>query len=190
MQNPEIEYFSVSEIFCKEWIRGSGLADVWAGNFVGDTLSFSIAWHPNNQMIMYNLELSFYSPELVPFMAEDMVTSRLVSVAEDTLDKWWVDIVELRNALNPKMWDPIPGLRIEDGYYALLAVLYETRKPYSSEFIIECLATDVNASVAATKQRIRRARELGFLTSPGKGLVGQGKVTQKALNLVRREKLL
>jgi hypothetical protein len=190
MQNPEIELFSISEIFCKEWIRGGGDAGVWAGNYVGDTLSFSLAWHPNNEVIMYNLQVDFYSQELSPFMAEDIVNLQLYSVAEATLDKWWVDILELREALNPKIWNPIPGLRIEDGYYALLAILYETRKPFSSEFIIECMATDVNSSVAATKQRVRRARELGFLTSPGKGLVGQGKVTQKALNLVRKEQLL
>ena len=52
------------------------------------------------------------------------------------------------------------------------------------------MALDIGASVAATKQRVRKAREKEFLTSPGKGLVGKGKVTQKALNLVRKEKLL
>lgn len=190
MRNPEIEYFSISEIFCRDWQQGTGIADVWAGNYVGDTLSFSLAWHPDNQMIMYNLELNFFSPELSPFTAEEIVTGRLIQIAEASLDDWWVKITELREALNPKVWDPIPGSRIEDGYYALLAILYDTRKPFSSNYIIECMSTDVKASVAATKQRVRRARELGFLTSPGRGLVGQGKVTQRAINLVRREGLL
>lgn len=190
MRNPEIEYFSITEIFCKDWQRGTGVAGVWAGNYVGDSLSFSIAWHPDNQMIMYNLELDFFSPELSPFMAEEIVNGQLIQQAEASLDDWWVKITELREALNPKVWNPAPGSRIEDGYYALLAILYEIRKPFSSNYIIECMSTDVEASVAATKQRVRRARELGYLTSPGKGLVGQGKVTQKATNLVRRERLL
>lgn len=190
MLNPEIQYFDVSEIFCEEWGRGVGIADVWASNYVGDSLSFSIAWHPDDYIFFYDLKLDFYSLELLPFMAEDAVTSGLLATAEEKLDRWWKEVVELREALNPKIWDPIPGSPIEDGYYALLAILYETRKIYSSDYIVECMALDIGASVAATKQRVRKAREKEFLTSPGKGLVGKGKVTQKALNLVRKEKLL
>jgi len=40
---------------------------------------------------------------------------------------------------------------------------------------------------STVKERLRKSREKGFLTNPGKGLNGQGKVTKKATQLIAKE---
>lgn len=182
--------FEISEIFCRDWQRGMGSADVWASNFVGDSLSFSIAWHPNNSIITYDLEVSFFSPELSPFMADDIMRNSLLSTAEYKLDKWWDEITQIKEALNPNMWGISAGVSVDEAYYALLALLYDTRSRYSSRYIAECMALDLNASIGAVRERIRKSRDKEFLTSPGKGIVGGGKITTRATNLIKRGKLL
>jgi hypothetical protein len=41
--------------------------------------------------------------------------------------------------------------------------------------------------LSTTKERIRKAREKGFLTSPGKGLNGQGEITKNAIKLLKEK---
>jgi len=190
LKNPEIEIFDISQISCASWEPGIGIADVYSGNYVGDTIEFSVALHPNKTLIVYNINVSFYSPELLSYEANDIINSQLLAVAEKNLNTWWKDVTEMQDALNPKMWDLVAGSAIMDGYYALLSLLYEVRSKYSGGFIVECIASDTGATLAAAKQRIRKAREKGFLTSPGKGQVGQGRITSKAMTLIRKEKLM
>ena len=190
MKNPEIEIFDINQISCGNWEIGKGTADVFAGNYVGDTIEFTVALHPKRYLVAYNIEVNFYTPELSSYMADDIIKSQLLIVIEKNLGAWWKEVTEMRYALNPKMWDLVAGSAILDGYYALIALLYEVRSKYSGGFIVECIAADTGATVAATRQRIRKAREKGFLTSPGKGQVGQGRITSKAMTLIRKEKLM
>lgn len=189
-KSPEIELFTISEIFCKEWEIGSGTADVWAANYVGDDLAFSVSWHPNDYLVAYNFEVNFYSPELMPYEADDIISNQLLDEAEKTLGDWWKEVSKLRKQIISPKWHILAGFKVDDSYYALLAYLYEIRKPYSSRHITECLATDMSCSLGAAKERIRKARDKGFLTSPGKGLVGQGAVTTKAIKLLEKEGLI
>jgi len=188
--NPEVEIFSISEIFCKEWEIGSGMADVWASNYVGDDLAFSVSWHPDDFLVYYNLEVNFYLPELTPYEADDIIANQLLGEAEKTLGEWWKEITKIRKQITSPKWHLLAGFTVDESYYALLAFLYEVRKPYSSKHITECLATDMRCSLGAAKERIRKARDKGFLTSPGKGLVGQGAVTTKAIKLLEKEGLI
>jgi hypothetical protein len=55
--------------------------------------------------------------------------------------------------------------------------------------VTKLLSADMSVPESTTKERIRKAREKGFLTSPGKGLNGQGEVTQSAKRLLRKEGL-
>jgi hypothetical protein len=190
LKNPEIEIFRITSISCSKWNIGNGSADVFAGNYVGDTLEFTVDLHPKNYLVFYNLQVDFYTPELMPYMADDIINEQLLKRVEQELDSWWKDVVELQDALNPKIWDLVAGSAIPDGYYALTALLYEIRSKYSAGFIVESMANDTSATVAATKQRIRKAREKGFLTSPGKGQVGKGRITKKAMTYIRKEKLM
>jgi hypothetical protein len=190
MQNPEIEYFSITEIFCKEWRFGSGMADVWASNYVGDNLAFSVAWHPDDFLVEYNVEVNFYSPELMPYEADDIIANQLIGGVENTLGNWWKEVSKLRKQITSPKWNLLPGFTVNESYYALLAYLYEVRKPYSSRHITECLASDMSCSLGAAKERIRKVRDKGFLTSPGKGLVGQGEITTKAIKVLRKEGLI
>jgi len=61
------------------------------------------------------------------------------------------EIIELREQINPQNWQMAAGVTVNDSYYALLAYLYEVRKPYSSRNITECLSNDMQCSIAAAK---------------------------------------
>jgi hypothetical protein len=138
----------------------------------------------------YNLEINFKTSKLLPYMADDIVKHQLLDEVEKTLGIWWKEIKKYRTKIASDKWSMSAGVTVNETYYALLAYLYSIRKPFSSRYITECLATDMNCSVGAAKERIRKARDKGFLTSPGKGLVGQGDVTAKAIKLLEKEGLI
>jgi hypothetical protein len=190
LKKPETKMFSITEIFCKNWDVGSGLADIWASNYVGDELAFSVSRHPNDFLVDFNLEIKFYSNDLMPYEADDIVERQLKNEVEITLTNWWKEITTLRKQMASPKWKMLPGYVVSETYYGLLAYLYETRKPFSYRYITECLASDMNCSLGAAKERIRKARVKGFLTSPGKGLVGQGEITTKAIKLLEKEGLI
>lgn len=190
MKNPEIEIFDITEISCSNWEAGQGTADVTAGNYAGDSLEFTVALHPKGFLVAYNLVVDFYTTELSPYVADDILEHQLKDEVESILDKWWKEIDGLRKQMASPKWKMLPGYVVSETYYALLAFLYEKRKIYSSRNITECLATDMNCTLGAAKERIRKAREKGFLTSPGKGLVGQGEITAKARKLLEKEGLI
>jgi hypothetical protein len=53
--------------------------------------------------------------------------------------------------------------------------------------VTQLLSDDMSVPLSTTKERIRKAREKGFLTSPGKGLNGQGEITKNAIKLLKEK---
>jgi hypothetical protein len=98
-------------------------------------------------------------------------------------------IPKLRTLLTLSKWQKGSGAS-NDSLYAGLAYLYAQRAEMFSLNVAKLLSEDMSVPLSTTKERIRKAREKGFLSKPGKGLNGQGKVTDKAIQLLEKEGII
>jgi hypothetical protein len=75
--------------------------------------------------------------------------------------------------------------------YAKLAALYvETvydRGNYKTNLI---LAAYYEVPCSVIKERIKKCREMGLLTYPGKGVIGRSSMTYKAVEMLREARLV
>ena len=55
--------------------------------------------------------------------------------------------------------------------------------------VTQLIAQDMQIPLSTAKERLRKAKEKEFLTNPGRGLNGQGEITEKAKKLLRKEGL-
>ena len=62
--------------------------------------------------------------------------------------------------------------------------------PAITSNFLQKMCDDMGVPLSTAKERVRKAREKGFLTTPGKGLNGQGEVTEKAIKLIKKVGLL
>lgn len=187
MKRVDVDTWTVDRIICTSWDNSGGNAQVVASNYAGDALDFEVAKHPDGYAVAYSIDPFFQSPELSVFDCEKIINENLIDDVYERLEIWNTSVSEICNAFK-KVGIPNPGLPIDDSYYARLAKLYQLRTEMGERAITERLATDMGVPVSTAKERIRRARSLGFLTAPGKGGAGQGRVTKKSERIMKGNK--
>lgn len=166
------------------------MADVWASNWANDLISFSMSLHPDGFSVTYNFEVDFYSEDLHPYEAQEIVESHILGRAEQALESWWKDLLEVRDFTKLKQSQITRGLAAEDSFYASIAYLYKLRAQMQPLMVTQLLSQDMSVPATTVKERIRKAREKEMLTSPGKGMNGQSEMTNKAIKLLRMEGLI
>jgi len=104
--------------------------------------------------------------------------------------EWWTRVELAKSWVVPTKWQLRRGLPADDILYASLSYLYSQRAEMFPLGVTQLLSEDMCVPLSTTKERIRKAREKGFLTSPGKGLNGQGEITKKAMKLLTEERYM
>jgi hypothetical protein len=186
LADSRIHSWSVDKILCSEWGNPGNVADVWASNWNHDQISFSVSLHPEDFSVFYNIELDFSSAELHPYEAEDIVERQLLGEAEKSLETWWKRLEESRDFIKSKQSQIARGLPAEDSLYAVMAHLYVLRAQMQPLQVNQLLSQDLSVPTTTIKERIRKTRDKEFLTSPGKGMNGQGELTSKAIKLLKK----
>jgi hypothetical protein len=182
-----VSNWSITKIFCTKWGDSSSTAVIWANNWANDELNFEIAIHPDDYLVFYSVDVDFHSGELSTFQANQIIETQLLAEAESLLDEWWLEVESACRYMSQKDWEKPRGYAVSDLQYARLAQLYSLRARYAPLNITKLLSEDMSVPMTTTKERIRKAREKGFLTSPGRGLNGQGEITRKAIQLLKKE---
>lgn len=176
--------WGVTKIQCKEWLQSGSLASVWASNWSDDSIAFDMSWHPDGFSVIYNIEIDFFSDDIYPYQGEEIINEYILDDVEKTLSKWWAKVELSKTWVAPAKWQLRRGLPTDEVLYASLAYLYSQRAEMFPLGVTQLLSDDMSVPLSTAKERIRKAREKGFLTSPGKGLNGQGEVTKKAIKLL------
>jgi hypothetical protein len=135
-------------------------------------------------------ELNFHSTEWMQSVGRDGLPIGIKAEAEQQLTTWKRDLDIVKEWISPEHWRVGNGLAVPDIQYAALAFAYQHRATMNPGLVAELLAQDMKVPLTTTKERIRKTRAKGFLSSPGKGLVGQGKIEMKATQLLRKEGLI
>lgn len=182
--------WEISKIVSSSWHKSGNVALVWASNWANDELYFEMSIHPDGYSVTYNLEFNFYSVDLAPYMGVDIVDKEILPLAEEILEEWWDRVIQISALVRPKQWKTQRGLPADEALYAAVALLYSERKRMNPLKVTSLLADDMGVPLSTAKERVRKAREKGFLTTPGKGLNGQGEVTEKAIKLIKKVGLL
>jgi hypothetical protein len=187
---PNKQIWSVDRIEAKEWRTPNGEAIVWASNWIQDEMNFCVMWHPDSFAIHYDVTRRFISSDLAPYQADLIIEEQLLDEVVRKLDSWWAQVQSLSAGLTSKEWKITRGLAAPEILYAKIALLYSLRAEFYPLMVVKLLAGDMSVPETTVKERLRKAKEKGFLTNPGKGLNGQGELTQKAIQLLKKEKML
>jgi len=190
MSKPEEQIWTVDRILCSHWGDEGDVADVWCSNFAFDSVVFSMSIAPDVGPIVYDINSDFNSEDWIHSIGESGLPDGVYEEALEKLEDWATRLDKVVQWLCPPRWMASPGLAIDDVQYAALAYAYELRAEMNPTRITELLASDMATSVSTSKERLRKAREKEFLTSPGKGLGGKGTIEKKALAILKKEKLI
>jgi len=182
--------WSCDKILCSNWNIPGAWATVWASNYSGDSVTFELSVHPEYGVIVLKQDIDYQSEDWQSFVDEDGLPEGIRDEAERTLAMWAQQLEIVKDWINPEHWTVKPGLAIPDIQYAALSYAYTHRAIMNPGYVTELLAEDMRVPVSTVKERLRKARAKGFLSSPGKGLVGQGKLESKAVQLLRKEGLI
>ena len=184
------DVWGVTKIQCKEWLQNGSTASIWAINWSNDELAFDMSWHPDGFSVIYNIEIDFFSDDIFPYQGEEIINQYILDGVEKTLLEWWTRVELAKSWVVPTKWQLRRGLPADDILYASLSYLYSQRAEMFPLGVTQLLSEDMCVPLSTTKERIRKAREKGFLTSPGKGLNGQGEITKKAMKLLTEERYM
>ena len=190
MTNSGTQSWSIEKIQCSEWGDQGNIADVWASNWAHDQIAFSMSLHPDGFSVFYNIEVDFSSEDLHPYEVEQIIENDILIQAEECLESWWKALTNTRDFTKSKQGRIPRGLPAEESFYAAIAYLYVLRAQMQPLLVTQLLSQDLSVPTSTIKERIRKAREIEFLTSPGKGMNGQGEITNKSIKLLKKEKLL
>ena len=149
-----------------------------------------MSWHPDGFSVIYNIEIEFFSDDIYPYQGEEIIKEYILDDVEKTLSNWWAKVELAKTWVAPSKWQLRRGLPTDDILYASLAYLYSQRAEMFPLGVTQLLSDDMSVPLSTTKERIRKAREKEFLTSPGKGFNGQGEVTKKAEKLLREARYM
>jgi hypothetical protein len=179
--------WSIDKVVCEGWGETGCIAYAEASNWTNDSLTFEVSLHPDGYPVFYNVEVNFYSDELFSYEADGIIREHLLDELNAKLESWWQEVIECTKNLGPKSWVVPRGLPVADLQYARLASLYQIRASLAPLRVTQLIAQDMQVPLSTAKERLRKAKERGFLSSPGKGLNGQGKVTKSAIQLIAKE---
>ena len=190
MSKPEEQIWTVDRILCSHWGDEGDVADIWCSNFAFDSVVFSMSIAPDVGPIVYDINSDFNSEDWIHSIGELGLPDGVYEEALEKLEDWATRLDKVVQWILPPRWKASPGLAIPDVQYAALAYAYDLRAEMNPTRITELLASDMTTSVSTAKERLRKTREKGFLSSPGKGLGGQGALEKKALEILKRERLI
>lgn len=173
--------FGIDLIECFDWSLGFGVATIHASNLVGDSIQFTLYRHPQGFAVSNIEEVDLASSDIPPYKVQEIVNEKIAPLAQIELDEWWNEILRLRNLFSYKTFQISAGITPDDSFHALVAYLYGVRQVFSNRKVVESMAEDMNIKPDASRERIRRARNKGFLTSPGRGKVGKGRITKTGI---------
>lgn len=187
MANSNVGFWTIDKIQATEWLGIGSVASAWASNFAGDDVAFDMSWHPDGFSVVYNIEVNFFSEQLMTYQAEEIINESILGEADKRLTDWWKRVIQIRKWIQPSDWNVGRGMPAADLHYAALAYLYALRAQMFPLKVTQLLSEDMSVPLSTTKERLRKARDKEFLTSPGRGLNGQGELTKKAIKLLNRE---
>lgn len=183
------QMWSIDKVVCEGWGEAGSYAYVEASNWNHDTLSFEISLHPDGYPVFYNVDVDFNSGQLTAYQADEIIRDLILDELCAKLESWWEGVIESAKNLEPKFWEVTRGLPVADIQYARLANLYQIRASMAPLRVTQLIAQDMKVPLSTAKERLRKAKEKEFLTNPGRGLNGQGEITEKARKLLRKEGL-
>ncbi len=183
------QMWSIDKVVCEGWGEAGSFAYAEASNWTNDSLTFEVSLHPDGYPVFYNVEVDFYSDELFAYEADGIIRDHLLEELSAKLDSWWQEVIECAKNLDPKNWAVPRGFPAADLQYARLANLYQIRASMAPLRVTQLIAQDMQVPLSTAKERLRKAKEKEFLTNPGRGLNGQGEITEKAKKLLRKEGL-
>jgi hypothetical protein len=181
--------WSIDKVVCEGWGEAGSYAYVEASNWTHDSLSFEISLHPDGYPVFYNVDVDFNSDQLTAYQADEIIREQLLDELSTKLDSWWGEVIGSAKNLAPKCWKVARGLPVAEIQYARLAKHYQIRASMAPLRVTQLIAQDMQVPPSTAKERLRKAKEKEFLTNPGKGLNGQGEITEKAKKLLRKEGL-
>lgn len=186
----ESNMWTLDSIKCESWKHMSDSAIVELSNFASDSITFQVVRHKNGDAIPLNIEEDFRSEDAMMFADAESVVQDFVIKVQKELELWAQNIEIAKSWLQPSTWLIKRGLAVEDIQYAALAYLYDLRASKYEKQIVEALAQDMQTKASTVKERIRKARDKGFLSAPGRGAGGQGEITNEAIKLLKKEGML
>ena len=190
MAKAESLMWTCDRILCSNWNLPGSTAKVWASNFSNDSVTFELSIHPEYGVILVDQDADYWSEDWHSFVGVDGLPVGIQDEAEKTLSVWAEQLEIIKGWIASEHWTSKPGLAIPDIQYAALSYAYTHRTKMNPGFVTELLAEDMQVPVSTVKERLRKTRAKGFLSSPGKGLVGQGKIEKTAVQLLEKEGLL
>jgi hypothetical protein len=190
MSKTRVGTFSIDSIECFDWRLGFGSASVRASNMEGDFIEFVIYRHPDDFTVLNIEDVDIHSAQIQPYEVQELVAGEIQEFVGAEIQLWWGEVQRIRDLLEYRTFTFSAGVTPPDSFYALVAYLYQIRQVYSYRKVVECMATDMKIKTDACRERIRRSRSKGFLTSPGKGKVGRGRLTKKGDSLLQKEGIL
>jgi hypothetical protein len=190
MSSAMSQFWTIDKILCSGWGLAGNTATIWASDYRQGEVSFQLAIHPEFGTIVISQEVSNLSTDAISSLGQDGLPVGLQKQAESQLIDWANQQEIISSWISEKNWDVPRGLAVPEIQYAALAYAYSHRAAMNPMYVAELLALDMNVPISTVKERLRKARFKKFLTSPGKGLAGQGKVTTSAIKLLTEEGLL
>lgn len=190
MPNADALIWSCDRILCSNWDSPGSIATVWASNYLNDEVVFELSIHPEFGVIVVSQETNYNSADWIYSVGKDGLPDGIQDEAEKRLGEWAKQQEIIKDWITEEHWFVKPGFAVPEIQYAALSYAYAHRAEMNPGYVSELLAADMNVPLSTVKERLRTARLKGFLTSPGKGLAGQGKVTSMATKLLTKEGLL
>lgn len=187
-----IEQWTVDEVECDSWDSQDDRANIWASNTLGDSVEIDVIRHPDGFAIALNSDLSqMCTPNWFDKLPRDFIDTQVVPAVDEVLDNWVVRLQVIDRWVQEDVWVIPPGQKkIPDVPYAALAFLYQTIGEFGSKKVTTAAASRMSVLPSTAKERIRECRVRNLLSSPGKGLSGQGKITNKAIKILEKEGLI
>ncbi len=187
-----IEDWTIDEVECDSWELQDDRAIVVASNKLGDSVEIEAIRHPDGFAISLHSDLSqMRTPNWFDKLPRDFVDLLVVPEIDNLLDNWVARLQVIDAWVQENSWViPAGQKKIPDGPYAALAFLYQTLGEFGGKKVTTAAARRMRVEPSTAKERIRESRVRNLLSSPGKGLGGQGKMTNKAIKILEKEGLI
>jgi hypothetical protein len=185
-----LDIWSISNVMIfNNWGSLGSTGAVTVFNLNNDQINYDFILVVKNkiQVIRFDTEI-FDSETLIYVDPMKIFKENVEKKLQEKVELWWSQIEEISKFINQNKWEP--RKKVEIKFYCAIALLYSLRAEYNPFKVVELISSDLGININSAKDRIKKARELGLLTSPGQGRAGAGEITQKAINLLKEEGLI
>ena len=167
--SPQVRSWTITSITTDSWRQESDRAIVSASNYAHDECLLHLVRHPDGFTVLEDSEFIWTSEDWWMHTTTKEVENIVEALAEIELRKWDEECRNIEEWVQPDQWNYPRGLAAPEELYASVAYLYAKLMEMSSKRINEQLALRMRVPASTSKERLRKARELGFLSAPGKG---------------------